>query len=76
MQSARMTGGMVEEVGASVSFFIASRLEAPSPLQRGCAGLGGGEGGSMTTLGRSIVGLAWGSGVGGTAVDGGMGGCS
>jgi hypothetical protein len=42
MQSARMTGGMVEEVGASVSFFIASRLEAPSPLQRGCAGLGGG----------------------------------
>jgi hypothetical protein len=32
--------GIVEEVGASVSFFIASRLETPSPLQRGCTGLG------------------------------------
>jgi hypothetical protein len=32
--------GMAGEVGASVSFFIASRLETPAPLQRGCAGLG------------------------------------
>jgi hypothetical protein len=37
--------GMAEEVGACVSFFIASRLETPSPLQRGCAGLG-----SMTKM--------------------------
>jgi hypothetical protein len=67
--------GIVQEVGACVSFFIASPSRDALALAAWMRRFWG-EGREHDHDGRSIVGLARGSDVGGTAVDGGMGGCS